>query len=439
VGGGSNGFENPSCTAQSPCTFRDYVAPNWGVAAMSRPRANAPAAGTATVFYSGTGGFYRLWNLQLKGTLVGGEVGGDPLTFFSGTSHDVEICGVRLDDFPLGIQIASADSIGNVTVQKSEFHSNGGLGAIFGCAHNLVVDSNRFYNYGLYAMNHTIYIGGGAPGGCPAMNGMRFTNNVIDLPAACAGSAMTFHGGSLRDVLIENNQFTSASTNGNCYAFAVGSGWELDENLRFKIRRNRVTVGAPMPSMITAGPPGNPGPSFASAIGVEGCKDCEVADNVVIGGTVQTGMEDCSQTSADPLTCPEKVLFQNNTLINARFVFGDRQQASPALGYFLENNVVWQDGTANEYGDVMACVELHGSPRFERNSNNYCRNGAGLSLAQLFVAPPADWRPLAGGPLDGAANQTWYSPMAIGTVSWTAGDPGKARAPPIDLGAFEAP
>ena len=69
-------------------------------------------------------------------------------------------------------------------------------------------------------------------------------------------------------------------------------------------------------------------------------------------------------------------------------------------------------------------------------AGNYCVED-GTPPSVVFVdAPGGNYRPVDPGPLIGTANQTWYSPVAIGATFWSPTDPGVQRAAPIDIGAF---
>ena len=51
--------------------------------------------------------------------------------------------------------------------------------------------------------------------------------------------------------------------------------------------------------------------------------------------------------------------------------------------------------------------------------------------------PHGDYTPADPGPLMGTANQTSFSPKAIGPVTWDPSDAGVDRVAPIDIGAFQ--
>jgi hypothetical protein len=110
------------------------------------------------------------------------------------------------------------------------------------------------------------------------------------------------------------------------------------------------------------------------------------------------------------------------------FRFGVSAQGN---AFVIENNAVWSTNSGT-------CIQNQSGVGFIRNGNNYCRLGSGDALSSVFVdAPGGNFRPLNPGPLIGTANQTYYSPTAIGTTAWSADDAGQTRTPPIDIGAFQ--
>ena len=69
-----------------------------------------------------------------------------------------------------------------------------------------------------------------------------------------------------------------------------------------------------------------------------------------------------------------------------------------------------------------------------RNSNNVCNVNASSAWVN---AAGANFTPANPGPLIGTASQTYFSPTAIGSVSWSATDAGVPRTPPVDAGALQ--
>lgn len=382
---GGDQIHNGRCTAQAPCDFRDYV-PQWGSAASPRPKLDVGANNAFSLTAPMPSQGYRFWNLDIKQSSKAGRG-----FFFYGDVNDVDVCNVQLSGASLGIELAMTGAGVGFTIRRSQF-SDHGFSALLAGADGLIIDSNRFHNNGLHGtpQDHSIYLFKG--------KGVRLTGNEFVTDERCGGVMLVIHG-ELTDLLVENNLFSSTSTNPNCYATQSAGSNAYGEFHDVRWLRNRIT---------SAGP---------TAIEASACSDCTIADNVIVGGGVSVGVREGGNTG--PTT---RVKVQNNSLYRSSVSisrFGE--------GHVVENNAVWTDGAT--------CYDVK-APTV-RNANNYCRSRGGPPVQAVWVdAPRGDFRPANPGPLVGTGSGEHYSPVAMGSVAWSPVDPGNPRAPPIDLGAF---
>lgn len=133
---------------------------------------------------------------------------------------------------------------------------------------------------------------------------------------------------------------------------------------------------------------------------------------------------------------------RNNTFYFTGAGVGITQNAE-GNDYIFENNVTYKSGTGACYNITRPLATGHPFtvttyPSVATNTaGNYCVN-SGAAPSVVFVdAPNGNFKPVSTGPLVGTANQSYYSPTAIGTVSWSPTDPGVARTTPVDIGAMQ--
>jgi hypothetical protein len=189
-------------------------------------------------------------------------------------------------------------------------------------------------------------------------------------------------------------------------------------------------------------------------VGISGCVDCTFEDNLLWSdwsgdlvflnasyapnGAPTHNAATCIPTdvwgkyACDDHTARLKVLnntfYRGNTSSQNKFI----QVLSDGVGLVVANNALWGGGSAS--GTNCINNTTGAAPAFV--GSNYCRAGSGDAAASVFVSAPADFAPLAGGPLAGTGNATYASPYAIGTSNWSAFDGAKDRALPPDIGAF---
>ena len=388
------GINNPRCTAGNTCDFRDYV-PSWGNASSPRPRLNTTSGRVFTMETAGHDEGYRYWNLDIRQRANQGDA-----FFMYADVSDVDICNVRMEGVQsssggLAVYPHSATAGTGIVIRNSQFY-NYTFSAIFGGAPGLVIDGNYFENNGLPAtpQNHTVYLTGNARN-----TGMRFTNNDTYVDAGCGGVILVFHQ-ELPNLVVDNNRVTSPSTNVNCFGIQSSFSAYTDPAhfLNGKFRRNRLFMNG-------------------TRMEIKGCDgDCEITDNIISGGNLDIGTGSCNQAAGGGgVWCTHNAKIQNNTVYNGSLNIG-----GSSSGAMVENNAV--TGSCNIGGTTT------------RNSNNVCNVNASSAWVN---AAGANFTPANPGPLIGTASQTFFSPAAIGSASWSPSDLGVPRTPPIDAGATQ--
>ena len=380
---------NARCRAGNTCDFRDYV-PSWGNASSPRPRLNTTSGRVFTMETAGHDEGYRYWNLDIR--QYPGQ--GDGFFMYADVS-DVDICNVYMDGMSgrpptrsgLAVYPHSATAGTGIVIRNSQFY-NYTFSAIFGGAPGLVIDGNYFENNGLPAtpQNHTVYLTGNARN-----TGMRFTNNDTYVDAGCGGVILVFHQ-ELPNLVVDNNRVTSPSTNVNCFGIQSSFSAYTDPAhfLNGKFRRNRLFMNG-------------------TRMEIKGCDgDCEITDNIISGGNLDIGTGSCNQAAGGGgVWCTHNAKIQNNTVYNGSLNIG-----GSSSGAMVENNAV--TGSCNIGGTTT------------RNSNNVCNVNASSAWVN---AAGANFTPANPGPLIGTASQTFFSPAAIGSASWSPSDPGVPRTP----------
>jgi hypothetical protein len=399
-----SGVRNANCTASNTCDIRDYI-PSWGNA--NSPRPIIQTGNGKTLFFVGTPGpshgGYRFWNLDIR---EGPDfTAGQGIFFFAGDVHDIDMCNLRMDGSYMSINLQPSGAYNTkFSIRNSQF-LNTGFGAVYGSPTGSIFESNVFQNNGLIStpQMHTIYFivltGGEAPVDSPGE--VIFRNNDVRTDTRCGGVMLVIHGQFISTRLtFENNQVSTTSTNPNCYGIQTASSARPGEFHNVVLRRNRITMAGP------------------TALELSCCQDCAATDNVIVGSGVN--FNTASTCNGGPPG--SRVTAQNNTLFNSSVTIGNQ-----GSGYIVENNAVWTD--------QVSCFTV--APPTDRFANNYCRAAGGAAVGTIWLGVPnGNFKPLNPGPLVGAANQTYYSPTAIGTVLWSPTDTGIPRAPPIDIGAL---
>jgi hypothetical protein len=287
---------------------------------------------------------------------------------------------------------------------------------------NLTIDHNHYLNNGIGdgaggLLFHSHYFG--SSGG--RISNARFTSNEVRTDARCNGVMVVVHA-MFDDMLIENNLIVNAGGTDHCAGIWVSGGAAFEELFRAVIRRNRVVM---------TGAGSNLGGS--EAIHVSACHDCTISDNLAsMAGYngITIGTERAGGTSSYTTA----TVVQNNTV----YITNPHGAQGIALGpsaqgktFVVENNAIW----ALKRGP---CIGSQPGVAFLRQESNYCRLGSGHPVGEVFVdAPNGNFKPTSPGPLVGKADPKHHSPRSIGSVTWTPGDPGLPRRPPVDIGAFQ--
>ncbi len=227
------------------------------------------------------------------------------------------------------------------------------------------------------------------------------------------------------DLLVENNLIYEApgTADSGCYGIGYGPGGELAGANRAVIRRNRVfNVGG-------------------YGIMLDDCANCIIEDNIVAGTTMTTGIrypERASTLGNCAVDCTIVAstggIIRNNTLwfngASAGRDYGIRIGEFVGANYVLSNNVLLDTTT-------QATCWLAQNSLF--NGNNLCSTTASYFVSPTNDPATADFNASSGSPLVDAGSLTYYSPLAIGTVQWSASDAAaprpKGAAP--DVGAYE--
>lgn len=405
VWNGGVDLTNTSCTSASPCDFRDYV-PSWGSLATARPRI-ANGGTTIAIQNAPSRGNYRIWNIDSRNPATGGANG--VILVFNGSFHDLDFCNLRVDGGWLGVYFEPTDTTpNNMTLRDSQIY-NGQFSGFYGGAPGVTITGNYFEGNGVDTgsggmLMHSAYLIseiGGFPTDPSVVATYTFSNNTLVEGSYCNGVMLVVHGVFRNNhLLIENNDISTPSTQPQCYGFQTAGGLAGAEFHNVLFRRNRITT------------PGQTAAEFSC------CTDCGFSDNLIVNGGLDLSTTNCNAGSFQ--SGPQTI--QNNTFYESGLNIG----SSGTGPYDLDNNAVWTSSGS--------CYNLQ---QVGRNNNNYCRTSGGAAASAVFVnAPGGDFRPANPGPLVGAGNSTYYSPLAIGTTTWSATDTGIPRTPPIDAGAF---
>jgi hypothetical protein len=450
---------NPHCRANNTCDVRDYdPRPTWGNGSEQRP---IIIAANGFGFHLGDNAAahdegYRFFNLDITGPTNG--IGFS----LSNDLSDVDICNVRIHDTSAGVFIYSSNVPGTgltrrITIRHNQFVNLGAMGVLGGC-NECVIDGNYFNNNGTTLRDHAIYLSGeNAPGTDDhdeiTIQNMRVANNEIHSPAGSASVMvqLVVHG-RYKNLLIENNNIIAeGNVTGSSFGIAVDhGGYPIGGDFTGTIiRRNRV---------INAG---------GAGIKVDQCPDCVVESNVITmgtaGGPAITVGEYAPRAVMPPDAMTTRVTVRNNTIyVPYSYSYGVSgiRVVGQGKGHVVADNAIQFLGSS-----AWTCFDLPLlAPSYSLVDNNLCRYSAGgwqgaiggngqsfrawraanpaFDRASLvsdprFVNAPADFTPALGSPLIGGANASNYAPSAIGKVTWSATDTGKARDAAPDIGAFE--
>lgn len=411
-------IHNTGCSRTSPCDFRDY-APPWANQSAPRPRIHLEGTDLFDMWVFGHEEGYRFWNLDIRNH---SKDKGVAFLMMNDVS-DVDICNVSVE----GGQIHVQDQGGNagqarnarIVIRHSQF-SRAHWDAILAGSSYMVVDSNYFHDNGTRGtfFDHTVYMQNETIGGVLQDTvGVRITNNEShhDADRPCPGVVFIAHGRQI-DLTFENNLVDAAAATQFCVGIDAGYGAGPPQYFRnVAIRRNRVFLQG----------------AGGWGIGVNSSTDAVISDNVIRAtGPYTTGINvpNAANNGAD---------VNSGTVIQNNSVYLPHPKTDPGAGirvriegqaHVLENNAVWTNGEG--------CWTV--TRPMLRNADNYCRSRPGPPVASIWVdAPNGNFKPANPGPLIGKASQTSHSPLAIGSVRWSATDAGTGRVPPIDIGAYQ--
>lgn len=429
-------IHNPRCRAQSPCDYRDYV-PRWGNAASPTPRINAARANGFVAWHQGSYQGYRFWNLDIRHTDRGHPDRDGPRSFLIANASYVDVCGVESQAGYIGVQTTAASE--HISVRHSTF-SNHGWDAMYVESPHGVYDSNTFINNGDQTLEprkggqaHTLYVACNDPAKpCPGVvvrnNYFRTDPDGVNGYGQCRGVMLILRG-YIPGLVVENNLLIGSGTFG-CGAISTSGSSAYTEIHDARIRRNRVFWGT--------------GGGGQQMFQIDACIDCEVSDNLIdVGGDATVvgirAPEQCRFNQRPQVTAPTvRNTFRNNSILMRNGGTGFVATVCDGYDYVVENNAVWTAAGGTCFR--ITRPTLAGHPFNLTTAGNSCSNSGGsprLMWVNPAGDPAGDYRPANPGPLVGRANQQYYSPTAIGTVQWSPTDPGRARKPPIDIGAFQ--
>jgi len=402
--------------AASPgtCDIRSYV-PTWATASTDRPRLEFKTESDALNVDNAS--FVRIWNLELRQTCTTPSCN---TLFVRDDSRNLDVCNVNFDGgyLPIAMAPSGTDNL-NITVRNNQI-SNAYFTGFFGGGPNVSITGNTFTNNGLNPSSppqmHSVYlighsVGDGHEQGAPWDGNagtlpLVFSNNQLKTDSRCGGVMAVVHGVFKNTaVIMENNHFSTLSTDGNCFGIQIAAGNSGSYFNKFVLRRNHYI-----------------GTGNAAGVEVNCCLNCTVTDNLVDNGSLNIGDAVGSCTNGASASTN---LVENNSIYLAS---GNRTALTvEGGGHVVTNNAVWANGNAcSVSGDAAV------------NANNYCRKSGGDPLEKVFVnAARGDFTPTRPGPLVGAGNATYYSLVAIGSALWSPSDPGVVRRVPIDIGALK--
>jgi hypothetical protein len=432
-------IHNERCRATNDstyCDYRDYTPP-WGSVAANEPRINAGANHAFAIWHSDAAyQGYRFWNLDIRHR--GGESRG---FFIINRQSDIDLCNVAVRDALIGVEIAPRGPH-HITIRNSAFENNVGHAILSGAPH-VTIDSSSFINNGDQnhepakgGQLHTIYTAcNDAAHPCP---GVRITNNYVRTDpdgawGVCGGMMLIFRGW-LPGLLVENNIVVGHGDYG-CGGIAPAGSSAYTEIHDAIFRRNRIYWGR-----------GSGLPMFVSA-----CVNCVVEDNVVDSGSRHPAIQVPERTHADVQTnaVTTGVIVRNNTIRAWGGGPGLIVGRGEGRDFIVENNAVWVPTGGRCFSVTSPTAVGHSFtvsfyPSAAPNTaGNYCSATSSASPTLMWADPAnadytvRNYKPTNPGPLIGMANQEYYSRTAIGTIEWSPTDPGLARRPPVDIGAYQ--
>jgi hypothetical protein len=412
---------NKTCgTADSTwCDIRDYI-PSWGSQSTAKPLVNLGSGGFGIAFVNNTVGF-RLWNVAFKSTTTNHDAG-DGMVGVYDAATGFDICNVTVDGGRVGMNIQTTGTTQSY-VRQSLITNIGNTGVYQICS-NITYEYNIFLNNqqnntvaGYFLHDHYIY---GATSNVVIRNSEYYTTADHCTQANQCAGVMIYWTDAQTNPIFENNYLHGVGKSSH-YAFSSSDNGSSTQNNSGIIRRNRFDWSAS---------------GLGTAVELSCCTNCQFTDNIVIVSTNKAlGVPE--QTSSCGSGNTGSIVRNNTIYVTGTGGQGIVQSGNEGNNYIFENNAVWSQGTGTCFSLYGAGYMASGHPFDLTTAGNYCRNGTGDALGSVFVdAANGNFKPVAGSPLIGHGNSTYYSPTAIGTVLWDPTDTGTARTPPIDSGAL---
>jgi len=448
IGAIVNGNCNNHSSDATYCDFRDYI-PSWGSSASARPRFNVGSGDGVTIWdntkpMSGI----HIWNLDIRHTVRGAN-GNSSLRMFDYKSY-IDVCNIYSEGADMDVTTNS--TVDFLTIRNSTFTKTEKQ-AIYSEVKNVTIDSNLFYNVG----DQNYWFAGGPHHiyqACndqadPCPNVVIKNNEFKDDPdgtwgvpgGGLCGGRMLILRGWLPGVTVENNKFTGYGNYG-CGAISTSGSAAYTEIRGAVIRRNRITWSMGVTD---------------THIQADACVNCIVSDNIIesASNVSGAGIQSPNTTHAIfPNFAPTTgTIIRNNTIRLAGG--GIAIQAGPlstdpgateGQDFVVENNATWTTSGNSCFSVNRPTATGHpftetDYPSVATNTaGNYCVNNGAAALVIWNYPTAGNYLPLSPGPLIRNANQTFYSRLAVGTVTWSAMDTGVARtplAPPVEIEAMQ--
>jgi hypothetical protein len=407
--------------------MRDYLDPRFTLpAGETRPIIRGNAVG----YFPDDGSHYegfRFFNLQS----VNGD-SGVGVFYGAADTTDVDICNVYFHDG--GLAIYWADPVVSRWIFRQNYLERMQGGILGGCT-DCVADGNYFANSSYIAnsnRDHPLYISG------EGVQRMKVANNEIHgcPPGVTTGTVLVVVHGNHTGLVIENNlvqcdNYAGLQDAGN-YGIALDNGAYTNS-----------TVGQERSSIIRRNWVINNGDY---GIALSQAPDSIVEDNVVVMPPGSDGYHGIIAGHIAPRGAPNndpinnRITIRNNTIYaGSAAVFGVVVERE-GTGHVVTNNVVYYGGATGQCFDFPLAASA-----YSLLSNNACNGSWGTTkdtnrvalTGSPFVNVGSDFTPAAGSLILDAGTTANFSTQAIGNLSWSETDVGKARDARPDIGAFE--
>jgi hypothetical protein len=434
-------WSNSACMPDAPCVVRDYH-PDWSKDDELPLPIIQVARGYGFDIEEGgnanADGGYRFLNLDLRGNPE------RPGFFFYNDVDDVLICGVKIDGFSIGVQVAGQnqpdpDSDGrssNIVILNSTITncpSQGFLGACDGCG----IAYSRFENngFGTAVLNHHIYFGSETETfGMFAVGNDLYRNTIVN--GSCAATSLVVHG-MFTDLLIEGNTVREDKGKAElgCWGITADPGHTSKEFFKNLVIRNNTVINL-----------------GGVSIGVTACQNCLIENNLVIqeqaaGGVLISVPNKGVAPDDSPL---QAITVRNNTLYaKTNGNVTGIKLGEEGTNHSVTNNVFVYEGTG-----INSCFDYRGLPdsAYTARNNNVCYGVLGKTrwtnavedLAAFQDATGHDTDSLVADPLFVSVTEPYdftpakNSPLIDAALPGPADDiNGEQRGPKPDIGAFE--